>query len=705
MKMTLKKFVIGILVLVCSNTFTSCTYDIPEENRFTFTGQLISTYLETDSNKTFSRFCEILKKARIGKMTSGNMLKTLSTYGSYTCFAPTNAALDSFFVEQYRIYAEDPEKDYGITAPEFELLSDKNLSEEEKDRIVATYLDNNVATEMAKNHIIERACATIDLTGNSGTFPEFSINRREIPWEINSNGKYVVERKAQIIKHDIETENGYVQVVDGVINPSSKKLDELIDTYKELSIFRDAVYATGFDSLLNIYEIDPNYDGTLIDKGLPSGAEGEAPYPESKHQCYTLLAEPNTILNEAGINNVDDLEEFARKFYGSNAMNNRKDTANALYKFVAYHILDRKLIYGTNIAGAFIMKDYKNTQYFDSEINLTDDDHDRYDYFETMLPYTLIKVTMPRTNEKWKNEIVLNYAQEKGEFITPDGEGLGLKNHINVIVVDPTKAGIEDFDPKALNGNIYTINKILVYNENEMIGNILKERMRWDISSFFPEWTNNGVRWAKNTPYKIHYIPEGFCKRLKINSSDSKIFYLHAYQTHIDSYANYMGDEMLATGLYDFEYRLPYVPAGTYEIRFGYSISPQRAVTQFYLDGKICGIPVDMLLDSEDPLIGWESDKDSEGNLKPESDIQAIDKSMRNRGYMKGPASCILDDKGSMRDSKKALRRIVKTEYLSRGDHWMRFKNVTESTAKEFNQDFLELVPVSIIKENKEDKY
>ena len=58
-----------------------------------------------------------------------------------------------------------------------------------------------------------------------------------------------------------------------------------------------------------------------------------------------------------------------------------------------------------------------------------------------------------------------------------------------------------------------------------------------------------------------------------------------------------------------------------------------------------------------------------------------------------------------MRDSKKALRRIVKTEYLSRGDHWMRFKNVTESTAKEFNQDFLELVPVSIIKENKEDKY
>ncbi|MBO7168331.1 MAG: fasciclin domain-containing protein, partial [Bacteroidaceae bacterium] len=162
---------------------------------------------------------------------------------------------------------------------------------------------------------------------------------------------------------------------------------------------------------------------------------------------------------------------------------------------------------------------------------------------------------------------------------------------------------------------------------------------------------------------------------------------------------NYMGDELLALGRYDFEYRIPHVPAGAYEIRFGYSVSSERAITQFYYDDKVCGIPVDMTLGSTNPLIGWFPEE----GLNDEQ-IKENDKAMRNRGYMKGPASCALSKDGeSMRKSELALRKIIGTFNITKGDHWLRFKNVTENEKSaqgnwvQFNQDYLEIVPTSII--------
>jgi hypothetical protein len=162
-----------------------------------------------------------------------------------------------------------------------------------------------------------------------------------------------------------------------------------------------------------------------------------------------------------------------------------------------------------------------------------------------------------------------------------------------------------------------------------------------------------------------------------------------------------MGDELLAIGRYDFKYRIPHVPEGTYEIRFGYSVSDLRSITQFYYDKEICGIPVDMNIGGKNALIGWEADEEQGG----EAQIKELDKAMRNRGYMKGPASCILEDEESksMRRSDLALRKIVGTFKITKGDHWLRFKNVKDSETNEngkyyeFNQDYLEIVPTSII--------
>lgn len=676
-----KKTALYTLFLVSSCLAGSCTDEIPEESRFTFTGELIADHLE--KNPEYSKFVSILKKANISKKAKSSIFKTLSTYGSYTCFAPTNDAIDAFLTEM----AEDPES--GIFSTDIELL------------------DDSIATEIAKNHIIEKGYKTIDLS--EGNIPKMTMNRRYINISISSDAKFVLDKTSKIEKVDIETENGIIQAIDKVINPSTKKIHEQILQHPELTLFGEAIMQTGLDSLLDIFEIDPYYENNESDVEANKyiEKEGEAFSPAERRQRYTVLIETNETFANPELNHlgrplltVEDLEEFAQKFYGEEAPGDYKNKKNALNKFMRYHIIDRQLAYEGTSAGSFIMENYNNGS-FNSETNLPSK-FDRYDYFETMLPYTLLKVTRPLSNTGPLNkELVINYAQDNGTRCMNAVQGVDMEKHINVIVRKSSDSGVKDFSQTALNGILHTIDKILVYNEDEMAGNILNERMRWDISSLFPEMTNNGIRWEDNA-VKSTYIPDGYCERLVVNGvvDNTIIIYLRpSSNVSLGGYPNYQGDELLAIGRYDFKYRIPYVPEGNYEIRFGYSTSTERAITQFYYDGTVCGIPVDMTLDAEDPLIGWFDEKDLSSD-----DIKEKDKAMRNRGYMKGPASCVLTKDGeNMRKSKLALRKIIGQFRITKGDHWLRFKNVTENEKSslgnwvQFNQDYLEIVPVNII--------
>ena len=137
-------------------------------------------------------------------------------------------------------------------------------------------------------------------------------------------------------------------------------------------------------------------------------------------------------------------------------------------------------------------------------------------------------------------------------------------------------------------------------------------------------------------------------------------------------------------------------------------MSTRRGVVQFYLDGAICGIPTDMRMDEANKnRIGWFSDEEL-----TEDEISDEEKAMRNRGYMKAPASILVGNKTPMRDSSNAMRRIVATNLdlePTKEGHWLRVKNVTEASvgAEEFNQDYLEIVPKSIYNNpaNPEDRF
>lgn len=741
----MKVWALGALSIVASGAFTGCSDEIPEESRFTFTGELIADHLKNNPDK-YKNFCEILKKAKINKK-GGNMLTTLSTYGSYTCFAPTDKAIEEFLEARYQEYYEsvklheaDPENykviNTGVTSPYLEDLSD------------------SMATVIAKNHIIEAGFSTIDI--GEGTFGQKTMNRRNVTLGVNKANEPTIDGY-RIVAQDVKTENGYIQGIDGVLAPSDKMTSDLLAMQPAFSLFSEALARTGFDEILMQLEIDPDYDPNR--SGPPFNTcnrEEEPPYPAFYNHGFTLLVETDELLADSTKNalrtpilTIEDLEWYAAQWYGKNVDKEKKTfdfkgqyhkPGNPLYQYIAYHIIDRKLTYKSGKGpGGFIMEGFQSWKddpetkqkvvdkgEYDSEENLKG--FDRYDYFETMLPYTQIKVTKPFSNVTGqyinhcgetgylKDQIILNYAQDNGTRMCVNDS---MEYHVNVVVENEAttklRPRLEEFQFDSPNGSIFTIDKILIYNKEEMAGNILYERMRWDVSSLFPELTTNDVRWQPiplDKSFYTIYIPAGYCKRLRHRNESTHFLYYRPYNVGLGSgyteevapgngggYANYMGDEILVIGKYDFEYRIPYVPEGRYEIRFGFSTSGVRGVAQFYFDDKICGIPLDMR-NSNFNFFGWVKESNSEDENRKN------DKSMRNRGFMKAPASIFGQygsaDAKSLRHAPTAFRRIIGTFDLEYGkDYWLRFKDVTEGSssngANEFNQDYLEIVPVEIV--------
>ena len=312
----MKVWALSALTIVAGGTFTSCSDEIAESNRFTFTGELISNHLKNNPDK-YSNFCKILDQAKIGKK-AGSMLTTLSTYGSYTCFAPTNEAIEKYINEKYNEYLESKELNAidptvkivntGITSPYLEDLSD------------------SMATVIAKNHIIEQGLTTIEV-GN-GAFPKKTMNRRSVMlgWTNDSLGFTVATVDGiEVAEQNIETENGYIHCIKGALSPSDQPTSALLASQPAFTLFSEALTKTGFDEYLTKYEIDPDYDG-LSNYGPPFKTQNkqEPPYPEAYNQGFTLLVETDELLadpnkNAMGlsIQSIDDLEWFAANWYGN----------------------------------------------------------------------------------------------------------------------------------------------------------------------------------------------------------------------------------------------------------------------------------------------------------------------------------------------------------------------------------------------------
>lgn len=581
-----------------------CNTDNVDEYYVTFTGDMIYSYLKSEP-ESFSEFIQIIDDVSLKGM--------LSAYGSYTCLAPTNEAIDNYLSSLGDNFTYD------------------SLSYDEKDYI-------------ARTHIIPKEYLTSELV--TGAIPTANMNQRYIliNFTTDSAGSLVIKvnNDSKITEKDIEVYNGSIQVLDNVLSPSNAQIPDLIAENEDASIFSAALVLTGLDDSLRLVE-DESYEP--VDDFTGIYGTGNVPSPEYRKYGYTVFVESDEVLAANGINTLEDLKQYAASVYTSNSeVTDPTDERNSLNQFMAYHLLD-KMVY------------YNSFMYTTNSV----DNVEHYEYQETMLSNTLMRVT------DGNDGLLINDDEDR----EVDG----------VTILSPE----DGVDQSAINGVFHFIDNILTYNDNvETL--LLNSRIRFDVTSLLPELMTNGIRGLSGEDY---CFPDGYFKNLDF-SSESRIYYLGPRTTWND----YQGDEIMALGSYDFTLRLPPVPAGTYELRFGYTANEKRGVAQFYVDSDPIGIPLDLRILATDSKIGWEEDSETS------DDGVENDKMMRNRGYMKGPdtyGSMYYDNFLLARDNSGGLRRIIGTFAFDNAEpHYLRIKSVLEDDDTQFHLDYLEFVPKSI---------
>lgn len=279
--MTLTRY-ISFFLLAGILIVTSCKKESLETGFFDESVLSISTYLE-QNKENYSKFWQILE--------STDLYHTLNAYNplgeGYTLFLPSDEAFDRY-IQQNDKYSSFEE-----------LLADADFS-----RLLGRY------------HLVNRSMLTNEFP--YGALPDSTATGDYLTIGIEVQGdssKYKVNNKAPIIILDIETSNGYIHVIDEVLEPISFNSYEWLYNMEGYSILAQALEYTGLKDTMGIYRY--NSAGQLIKNG------------------YTVFAEHDSIFNRNGIFTFDDLvDKYHTPEYELD------DPDGGLYQFAAYHLLE-----------------------------------------------------------------------------------------------------------------------------------------------------------------------------------------------------------------------------------------------------------------------------------------------------------------------------------------------------------------------------
>ena len=655
---------IEYLIILIFLLATSCSEE-EISNRYTFTGETVADYMLNRSEK-YSHFINILKRAELFSL--------LQTYGQYTLFLPDNETMKKYMQEQDSIYWAT------IGTPQF-------INTEITSPLVEE-LSDSMANVLARTHLLSARFHTADM--GEGAMGTRNFNKRYlgVNYKATDEDFHILINNLSAITHgDNEVENGIIHIVDRVIPPTQKNIAEQIASCSFFKIFTAAINETRFCDSLRL-----DMDNTYLLADAPAlgynGQSNMAIYPKSKHYKYTAFVEADDVFAKNGIYTLDDLKAFAERWYGTEDKETPHSPKNALYKFVAYHFVRRELIYNELVPHNI------DKYHYNSEHAMLPGTA-RYDYFETMAG-NIIKVEKPLDTVDGAN-VYINYNRRESPF------NKEMHSHLSVRVVPlseftASKEEYSLFNQMAHNGIIHPIDKILVYNEDEMAGNILNERIRIDAASLIPELHCNAVRfnYPSQMPLPSEYnIPNEYSNSIHVRSGRL------LYDVGVSSY---FGDILRLDDVFDVSFRLPPLPNRTYEIRFGYYVSASttkgRNLVQVYVDGKVASLPEDIGVLSNSYEKGWIADSDTYDNGAEN------DKQMRLKGYMKAPDVFRTAYNASARDDASHFRRKVSTQYIGNGDHWIRFRNISDNKCT-LELDYIELVPFHIVSDptKPEDRY
>lgn len=663
---------------------TSCS-DEPDDSNFrTFDDEMLSTYLQ--SREQFSEFAEIVSRSESG------LMNLLSTYGSYTCFAPTNDAVDKY-------------------------LANRGLSS--IDQLTVQDCDT-----IARTHLLDVLYSTFDMPNGVLTQPNMNNRYLEVKRETDSEGRQVVmlngEARIDFELKDDSVVNGIVQPIDRVLESSNRMLPDIIKQNEGLSIFYAALQLTGMRDSLYRYK-DENYQQVMDNTGKAvfwkeyitgSDLHEAARSPKEKLIGYTAFVIPDSILEEKyNITTVEGLYKKACEIYDPiyggegesyHSMDQATDRRNPLNRLISYHLLNRN-VHGFNLLT--VVNDY----------GIRTNKIDPIEWYVTMFPYSMVKVEKLRMTKYFagasNGQIFLNRRVDDRYSIR------------GVRVISPDEGG---YKSDALNGVYFYVDDLLKYDET-MTDEVMNCRMRMDMSTVFPEVMTNSIRMnyksdaaltTANPGYDAckaetygtcYFFPDGYLDGVTVGNNGYFI-----YRWPRLGFYSYCGDEFICQDNFDVTFRIPPVPkAGNYQVRLGYAGMSIRGIAQVYFGTKgnlePQGIPLDMRRDlSDETILGstyWSAHADYDSMTDEEKSEEL--KELKNKGFYRGcqgghtswTLSNIVNNSGTLMSNMAATLRIVLcTVYMNPGeDYYLRFRCVSEGLGNnEIMLDYLELVPRSV---------
>lgn len=711
-------------------SFTSCNEDPDESNLFSTDDLTIEQMLQ--QNADLSAFNAILIKCGYDKR--------ISTYLEYTCFAPVNSGVSSYLDS---LYNDDNRRFLHNGIQETSNFTSLDVMDK------VALMSDSLCEDIAKYHISGEILKQADIDGE--TTCSTLLTGRTIAVNVFIDGQYAgktsLNGKSAIIEGDKEATNGILHICSDMVPRSDRTVDDQMDIEGDMSIFHEALVQTGLDKVVQAENKGQTY---AYAQQSPTDRDGNKIYCPS--EClikWTIFAETDDVFRANGINSFDDLVRKCAEWYGSSAswydyLNEKgiqvstgtdyENEFNVVHMFVAYHIIP---------AGMPIDKIvYERTAKTTSTWNFCFG-YEPQDYFETLLPNTLLKVW--QINPKTTKDLYLNRYRQNNTLTDEIGTFGSDATHPIIfkgVQVDRSS----NSSVQTLNGYIHRIKDILLYNDNAVKSQY--ERMRLDSSCFLPEIINNGIRGA--TPEEVSIMNGG--------GNGDRVAFDNTYFDNIVCYNpgtllrfNVQGawrahnsDQFQGWDVYDFAIKLPHVPTGDYELRIIYPPMDRGGLMQFYIgntssqsDMVAIGIPFDARsnpYDEGNPM-GYE---DISSDVEDETNDYGVasDQTMHVRGYMRAPASFsrgtynTITDKLTYEPSDiysaaknivgstscrsesgygtMMLRRVVTTQRFEQGkDYWLRIKNLINDSNLGWSFDFVEFVPVGIVNSNsmKEDWY
>ena len=671
--------------------FSACSEEIDTTARYVFTERTVASYLV--DHEQFSEYVRLLQEQKVSEVTETSVYQLLTAYGYYTCFAPTNQAiqlyLDSLVIKglipqaNWDAFPDERTKDSIRSVLVLNSILDGTKDEMvfytqefpkvNEDFDVSTMADRKISAAYPNKNDMDSIC--ID-----GICPISKINR------------------------DIEALNGCIHQVGYVINPSNETLGSTLHKYgvnneSKISVMARLVEACGLIDTLSRVR-DERYEKLYREGAFPNFKwqlrSFEIEQPEHRKYGFTLFAEKDEFWErELGksskeITTEDIVQWISSHGYYPDAVNDNNYTSenNLLNQFVTYHLLPARI----PVDKLGLHYNEKGYNYKNKSATPT---IPVWAHYVTMGKRRLLRIwesaesqgpylnRFPKLNNGRQEDYHERECTEenKGIFIATDEE-----------------SGII----KLINSIIYPIDEPLVYS-NHVRSELAKVRLRYDAWELQHEAMNNDMRLVTRTDRCWHFSSDPdkqYFENLTVNSKQTNFMLLSGRD---QNWPNYQGDEVLAEGVYDITITLPPVPQqGIYEIRMGVSTySGTRGICQVYWGPRkdqlvAQGIPVNMQLggNSENNILGWERDTDDD-------DYNAeVDKKMRNNGFMKGPEYIVANAGGreTNRMNAGSTRRIVVREPMSPDvTYYMRFKTVQpDYTTKQLFVDYLELCPKEV---------